>query len=109
MARENIRWAHIQSAHVLDKVACPAVAQLQPVIAHLATLTDDVIVDIGDILHVTHRISQIFPVADQHVKAQISKGMAEMSRVIRRDAANIDGCRIAQRGKRFQSAALVVV
>jgi len=95
----DVGRTHVQGHHVLNKVPRPAVAQRQPVLAHFLGPAQGVIVDVGDVLHVAHRVAEILPVADQGVKAQVGKGVAQVGRIVRGDATDIDGCHLVQRRK----------
>src|SRR5215468_7560769 len=53
-AREVVRGTDIEALHVVDEVGCPTITHGTPVLADLARFAQDVVIDIGDVLHVAY-------------------------------------------------------
>ena len=48
------------------------------------------VVDVGDVLHVVHLVAGVEPDALHQVEGQVGRGVAEVCRVVRGDAADVD-------------------
>ncbi len=64
--------------------------QVQIVDAQLASLAQDVVVDVGDVANAVHLVTEVDQSARQHVKGEVDVGVTEVRRVIRGDAAAIE-------------------
>jgi len=87
----------------------PAIAQRLPIFTRFASLTQDVIIDIGDILRVAHHPSLMLQIANQDVVNRVGEGMAQMRGVVRRDAADVNRHIRLMRGEDFDGLGKGVV
>jgi hypothetical protein len=68
----------------------PTIAQVLPILANLPGFTQDIVINIGNILSVPNQKSFVFEITDQNIRGGISKGMPEMGRVVWGDPADIN-------------------
>jgi hypothetical protein len=59
-------------------------------LAGFSCLSQDVVVDVGHILHVGHLMAQVLQVTDENVEAGIGECVAQVGRIVRGDAADVD-------------------
>ena len=90
-----IRGQRVEVAHVLEVARSFAIAEILPGQSDLFRFPQDVVIDVGDILHVGDIPALVAHEADENVKRQKRKGVTDMRRVIRRDPANIETNSIA--------------
>ena len=57
--------------------------------AELARLAQDVVVDVGDVAHAPRLVAGVAQPALQHVVGEVHRGVAEVRRVVGRDAARV--------------------
>jgi len=104
--------------HVFDAVgrkysaaiAEVAAAQREVVLGPLPGAAEDVVVDIGQVLHVRHCISVVGEVPMQDVEDQVGEGVPEVGRVVRGDPAHVQADRPrAERLERRNGRAASVV
>ena len=79
---EKIRRAHIEGLQIANKVRRPAVTQRAPIFAHFLRFAQDIIINIGDILHIAHSMPPIFQIAHENIVDDISKRMTKMGRIV---------------------------
>src|SRR5262252_10514712 len=108
-AREVVRGADIEALHVVDEVGGPSIAQGTPVPAHLARLAQDVVIDVGDVLHVAYGDALALEIPDEHVGGRIGEGVAQMRGVVGSDATDVETRRAGRGLERLQSGRLRVV
>ena len=65
------------------------VSQLQVVLAELAGLAQEVVVDIGQVLNIGHVVAEVLEIPMQDVEADVGEGVTKMARVVRGNAADI--------------------
>jgi hypothetical protein len=108
-AREVVRGADIEALHVVDEVGGPAIAHGTPVLAYLARFAQDVVIDVGDVLHVAYSDALALEIPDEHVSGRIGEGVAQMRGVVGSDATDVEARRAARGLERFQGGRLRVV
>src|SRR5215468_9384729 len=104
-AREVVWGTNIEALHVIDEVGGPTIAHGT---ADLARLAQDVVIDVGDILHVTYSDALALEIPDEHVSGRIGEGVAQMRGVVGSDATDVEARRAARGGERLQSGRLRV-
>ena len=85
------RRQHPQRGHVLAEQGDLAIAELAPVDTVARGALEQRIVDVGDVLHVMHVVTEVQPQPMNQVERQIGGRVAQMSRVVRRDPADVHG------------------
>ncbi len=88
-ADEVGRRYHPQRLHVLAEQRGLAHREHDPVFAVAFGALQQRIVDVGDVLHVVHLVTVVQPDPVDQVECQVGRGMAEMRRVVRGDAADV--------------------
>ncbi len=63
--------------------------QIEVVHADLARLAQNVVVDVGDVAHALRVVTDVAQTALQHVVSEVGRNVADVRRVIRRDAARV--------------------
>ena len=63
--------------------------EVQVVDAQLARLAQDVVVDVGDVANAVRLVTGVAQSALQDVEGQVDEGVAQVRRVVRRDAAAV--------------------
>jgi hypothetical protein len=91
----------IQLSHVVQVLLGLAAAKFVPGRPELLRLSQDVIVDIGDILDVRDVVAARAKEANQDVERQKCEGVAGMCRVIGCHAADVDSDVVADYGQRL--------
>ena len=76
--------------HVVVEHAHLFVRELAKVDATFARDAQDVVIDVGDVAHAPHREAGVAEAAVEHVEDVIDERVAEVRRVVRRDAADVD-------------------
>ena len=84
-----VRRQHPQRRHVLAEQLDLALGQLDPVLAGLRGPLEQRVVDVGDVLHVVHLVPGVAPDAVDEVEGEVGGRVAEVRRVVRRDAAHV--------------------
>ena len=88
-ARRDVDGEEADLRHVVVEYARLFGRQLPKVDAAQAGDTQDVVIDVGDVAHTSHRDSGVAEAAMEHVEHVIDEGVAEVRRVVRRDAAHV--------------------
>ena len=92
--RHVFAWRqHPQCGHVVAVQRDLAGGEVAPVDAVAIGPLEQWIVDVGDVLHVVHVVSEVQPQPVDQIERQIGRGVAEMGGVIRRDPADVHGGR----------------
>src|SRR5207247_9825294 len=81
---------HADGAHRTLEGRHLAFCQLPEVHPALLRHAQDVVVHVGDVLHVHHVGAQVTEVPDQHVEMDVGEGVAEVGGVVGRDPAHVD-------------------
>src|SRR5262249_55822173 len=105
-AREVIRGTDVEALHVVDEVGGPTIAYGTPVLADLARLAQDVVIDVGDVLHVAYRDALALEIPDEHVSDRIGEGVAQMRGVVGSDATDVEARRAARGAERLPTGRL---
>ena len=79
----------VQDVHVAEILLGFAIAQFVPRHAKLTRLAQDIVVNIGNVLHIAHRVATELQVTPECIKGDVGEGMAQVCCVVRRDAADI--------------------
>ena len=79
----------VEGVHATEKVVDVPVHQLLGGYAFFLGLLDNLVVHVGEVLNVAHRITQILQVSPQDVEGYIAKGVAHVGGRIGRDAADV--------------------
>ncbi len=80
----------VELLHVLPEALGLQPPELVPGHPDLLGLADDVVVDVGDVLHVRDVHALVAEVADQDVEGDVGEGVAGVGGVVRRHAADVD-------------------
>src|SRR5680860_623585 len=88
-ARLRVERPHVQGFHVPVEPVDLGLRELQEGHTELTGLGQDRVVDVGDVAHHPHLVTELFEPARQQVVGEIRGGMAEVGRVVRRDAADV--------------------
>src|SRR5262252_3888010 len=108
-AREVVWGTNIEALHVIDEVGGPTIAHGTPVIADLARLAQDVVIDVGDILHVAYSDALALEIPDEYVSGRIGEGVAQMRGVVGSDATDVEARRAARGAEQLQNDRLRIV
>jgi hypothetical protein len=92
--RHDIGRAPSQRAHIGQKAALVSLTQGAPRLSVARRSLQDRFIDVGDVLHVADLPTSGFQMADEDVEEQKRPGVAEVRRVIGRDAAHVQGHRL---------------
>ena len=84
--RQQVDQQHVafEAGHLLGR-------EVEVVDAELARLAQHVVVDVGDVANAARLVSGVAQSSLQEVEAEVHVGVAEVRRVVRRDAAAVDG------------------
>ena len=88
-ARLAPRLEHAERLHVLVEAGRLGGRQVEVVDAELARLAEDRVVDVGDVAHAARLVAEVAQAALEHVVGDVHGGVAEVGRVVRRDAARV--------------------
>ncbi len=91
------RRQHPQRRHVLAEQLGLPIAELTPANTVAGGPFEQRVVDVGDVLHVVHAVPRVQPHPVDQVERQVGGGVAEMGGVVRRDATDVHGGRLARR------------
>ena len=94
--RLGLDGAGVEGDHVAVEPGRLGRGQLTEVDAELAGLRQDGVVDVGDVAHEPHGVAEILEPADQQVVVDVGVGVAQMGRVVGRDAADVDRDHLAR-------------
>ncbi len=83
------RRPHLERGHVVVETRHLGVRELEVGNPELAGLGQYGVVDVGDVAHDPHFVAELLEPADQHVVGEVGRGVAEVRRVVRRDAAHV--------------------
>ena len=83
------RRAHAERVHVRVEPGDLGLGELEVRDAELAGLRQDGVVDVGDVAHHPHLVAELLEPAGEDVVGQVGRGVAEVGRVVRRDAAHV--------------------
>ena len=75
--------------HVVVEAGRLGGGQVEVVHAELAGLAEDRVVDVGDVAHAARLVAEVAEPALEHVVGDVDRGVAEVGRVVRRDAARV--------------------
>ena len=78
-----------QRLHVGAEAGQLGLGQLEVGHAELAGLGEDRVVDVGDVAHHAHLVTELLEPADEEVVGEVRGGVAEVRGVVRRDAAHV--------------------
>ena len=92
------RRAHLERLHVAVETRHLRFGQLEVRHAELTRLRKDRVVDVGDVAHVAHGVTELFEPTDENVVGQVRGRVSEVGRVVRRDATHVH----AHRGRRIE-------
>src|SRR6266700_5926383 len=99
----DIGTTHIKGIHIAQITLRLSIAQVFPVHPQFTGLTQNIIINIGHVLHVFYSITAKFQVANEGIKRDIGKGMSKMGSIVRRHTAYIDAYKLLiYRYKLFQ-------
>ena len=88
-ARLGDRRPHAERVHVGAEARELRLGELEVGHAELAGLRQDRVVDVGDVAHHAHLVAELLEPADEEVVGEVGRGVAEVGRVVRRDAADV--------------------
>jgi hypothetical protein len=91
--RHDIGRAPSQRAHIDQKAALVSLTQGAPRFSVARRSLQDRFIDVGDVLDVVDLPTSGFQMAEEDVEEQKRPGVAEVRRVIGRDAAHVQGHR----------------
>src|SRR5438128_1530835 len=80
-----------------------------PVLTDLGRLAKYVVVDVGDVLHVTYRDAPALEMPHEHVSDGVGKGVAQMRGVVGSDPTDVEARRAARSLERLEDGGLRVV
>jgi len=83
------RFPHLERGHVGVEARHLRRRQFEVRHAELASLRQDRVVDVGDVAHHPHFVTEVFEAAHEQVVREVRRGVAEVRRVVRRDAADV--------------------
>ena len=89
-ADERVGRQHPQRLHVLAEQLGLALGELDPVDADLGRPLQQRVVDVGDVLDVADRVPGRPPGPVEQVEGDVGVGVAEVRRVVGRDAADVE-------------------
>lgn len=84
------RGQHPQGGHVVAEQLGVTFGDVDPVQTVAGGAFQQRVVDVGDVLHVLHVQAVVEPDPDEGVEGQVGGGMAEVRRVVRRNAADVE-------------------
>ncbi len=79
----------VQRVHVGVEARLLLGGEVEVVHAQLAGLGEQRIVDVGDVAHARHAVTEVDQPPLQHVVGEVRRGVAEVGGVVRRDAARV--------------------
>ena len=88
-ARLGQRRSHVESFHVGVESGHLGLGEIQIRHSELARLRKDRVVDIGDVAHHAHLVTEILEPASKEVEGEVGRGVAEVGRVVGRDPADV--------------------
>ena len=80
----------VEGIHIGEVVGDVAIAHRLHGAALLGGPFEDLVVDVGEVLHEGHRVAPPLQMAAQHVPDDVTAGVAQMAEVIDRDTAAVD-------------------
>ena len=83
------RRTRAERLHVGAEAGQLGLGQLEVGHAELAGLGEDGVVDVGDVAHHAHLVTELLEPADEEVVGEVGGGVAEVRGVVRRDAADV--------------------
>ena len=84
-----IGGAHLERVHVAVEARDLGRGELEVRHTELARLGQDRVVDVGDVAHHAHLVTELFEPPDQQVVGEVGGRVAEVRRVVGRDAAHV--------------------
>jgi hypothetical protein len=90
-ARRVRRWRHVQRRHEALELPGFPLGELPEVDISFCGHSEDIVVHIGDVLDVDDIRSQVPEITGEDVEMDVRERMAQMRRVVRRDAADVHG------------------
>ena len=103
---ERVGRDHGEGRHVLAEEVDLGGGELAPVLAVAGRPLEQRVVDVGDVLHVVDPVAGVAQGAADEVEGDVRRGVAEVGRVVGRDAADVQPGDLARRraGARSGSA-----
>ena len=99
-AREMVGWQPVQRRHLGQEGGDVAVAEREIVLAGLPGLAQHVVVDIGQVLDVDDVMAEVLEIPMQHVEADVGECVAEVARVVRGHATDVEPDAVAAGDRR---------
>ena len=90
-ARLAVDRQQVDQLHVAIELGHLLGREVEVVDAQFARLAQHVVVDVGDVAHAARLVTGVAQSSLQEVEAEIDVGVTEVRRVVRRDAAAVDG------------------
>ena len=99
---------HLERGHVAVEARHLGFGELEVRDTELARLGQDRVVDVGDVADHAHLVPEILQAADQQVVGEVRRGVAEVRRVVRRDAAHVHAHRLRRLERHDRASCRVV-
>ena len=88
-AHVGVRREHAERLHVLAEQGGLALGEGLPVLPRRVGALEQRVVDVGDVLHVADLVAGGAPGPVEQVEGDVRRGVAQVGRVVRRDAADV--------------------